>query len=85
MLQLISVERIKKWWEGIAGECRLLKAENSEDVTRLLAELLLQIGASLYIIAALREAKFLGLQMFIENLVSGSFLHYFCTVKFVLS
>ena len=36
---------------------------------RLIAEILMEIAAVLYIIAALREARFLGLNMFIENLV----------------
>lgn len=36
---------------------------------RLIAEILMEIAAALYIIAALREARFLGLNMFIENLV----------------
>lgn len=31
----------------------------------------MEIAAILYIIAALREARFLGLNMFIENLVRG--------------
>lgn len=36
---------------------------------RLTAEILMEIAAALYILAALREARFLGLNMFIENLV----------------
>ena len=36
---------------------------------RLAAEISMEIGAVLYIAAALREARFLGLNMFIENLV----------------
>lgn len=36
---------------------------------RLTAEIGMEIGAILYIAAALREARFLGLNMFIENLV----------------
>lgn len=36
---------------------------------RLTAEVLMEIAAALYIFAALREARFLGLNMFIENLV----------------
>lgn len=41
-----------------------------EDKIRIIAELGMEIGSVLYILAALREAKFLGIQMFIENLVS---------------
>ncbi|XP_054262159.1 transient receptor potential cation channel subfamily V member 5 [Macrosteles quadrilineatus] len=69
--QIGSLERIKGLWEEIAGDCRLLQANDSTDVTRLLAELFLEIGAFLYILAALREAKFLGLNMFIENLMTA--------------
>lgn len=36
---------------------------------RLTAEIFMFIAAVLYILAALREARFLGLHMFIENLV----------------
>lgn len=36
---------------------------------RLTAEIFMYIAALLYILAALREARFLGLNMFIENLV----------------
>lgn len=32
----------------------------------------MEVGSVLYILAALREAKFLGIHMFIENLVSFS-------------
>lgn len=40
---------------------------------RLVAELVLLTGAFLYIFAALRESRFLGYHMFIENLVSFLF------------
>jgi hypothetical protein len=36
---------------------------------RLTAEILMEIAAVLYILAALREARFLGPNIFIENLV----------------
>lgn len=36
---------------------------------RLTAEVVMYFAAVLYIFAALREARFLGLNMFIENLV----------------
>lgn len=36
---------------------------------RLTCEIGIELGAILYIVAALREARFLGLNMFIENLV----------------
>lgn len=44
--------------------------ESSTAKIRLTAEVLMEFGAILYIAAALREARFLGLNMFIENLVS---------------
>jgi hypothetical protein len=37
---------------------------------RLSAEALLTVGALLYILSALREARFLGAKMFFENLVN---------------
>lgn len=37
---------------------------------RLVSEILILIGALLYLIAALREARFLGYKMFVENLAS---------------
>lgn len=36
---------------------------------RLTAEVVMYFAAVLYILAALREARFLGLNMFFENLV----------------
>lgn len=36
---------------------------------RLTMEIFMYISSVLYILAALREARFLGLNMFIENLV----------------
>nr|ATU07271.1 TRP channel protein nanchung [Nephotettix cincticeps] len=69
--ELSSVETMRGLWEKVAGDCRLLQANDSTDTTRLLAELFLEIGAFLYILAALREAKFLGLNMFIENLMTA--------------
>lgn len=50
--------------------CRLLLLDSFEAKIRIFAEILMEIGAVLYIIAALREARFLGIPMFIENLVS---------------
>lgn len=45
---------------------------------RLIAEVALLVGAFLYLLAALREARFLGLNMMIENLVI--ILHLFFTL-----
>ncbi|CAG9782810.1 unnamed protein product [Diatraea saccharalis] len=56
------------WWEDLTGECRLMDFESWQAKVRVTAELLLWLGALAYIGAALREARFLGLKMFIENL-----------------
>lgn len=42
---------------------------------RLISEICMEFGAILYIFAALREARFLGLNMFIENLVRYDFAY----------
>ena len=56
-------------WEDLTEECRLMHLEDPIAKIRLAAEISMEIGAVLYIAAALREARFLGLNMFIENLV----------------
>lgn len=43
----------------------------TEDLIRMGSEVAMFVGAFLYLLAAVREAGFLGLQMFIENLVSN--------------
>uniref|UniRef100_A0A0A9VZJ0 Transient receptor potential cation channel subfamily V member 6 n=2 Tax=Lygus hesperus TaxID=30085 RepID=A0A0A9VZJ0_LYGHE len=62
--------RVELWWEDW-GKCRLLQMETTQDMIRLAAEMGLEIGAVLYIIAALREARFLGYSMFVENLMTA--------------
>lgn len=57
-----------KWWNSYA-ECPLLNIETPTNRVRLVFELIQLIGAFLYIVAALREMRFLGYNMFIENLV----------------
>lgn len=61
-----------KWWSSYA-ECPLLDIENDTDKIRVITELIQLVGAFLYIVAALREMKFLGYHMFIENLVCDNF------------
>ncbi|XP_073946803.1 transient receptor potential cation channel subfamily V member nanchung [Choristoneura fumiferana] len=56
------------WWEDLTEECRLMNFDSSQAKVRISAELLLWLGALAYIGAALREARFLGLKMFFENL-----------------
>jgi hypothetical protein len=57
------------WWEDLQEECRLMQFGSMKAKIRVICELSMEIGSMLYILAALREARFLGLNMFIENLV----------------
>ncbi|XP_014217435.1 transient receptor potential cation channel subfamily V member 5 [Copidosoma floridanum] len=59
------------WWDGLASECRLMRVDDHWDRVRLTSEVVMELGALLYIIAALREARFLGLNMFVENLMTA--------------
>ncbi|CAG9576063.1 unnamed protein product [Danaus chrysippus] len=56
------------WWEDLTEDCRLMKLETWDAKVRIASELMLWFGALAYIGAAMREARFLGLKMFIENL-----------------
>ncbi|BES93684.1 Transient receptor potential cation channel subfamily V member [Nesidiocoris tenuis] len=62
--------RVEIWWEDW-GKCRLLQTNTNSDMIRLAAEIGLEVGAVLYILAALREARFLGYSMFVENLMTA--------------
>ncbi|RZF47774.1 hypothetical protein LSTR_LSTR006038 [Laodelphax striatellus] len=62
---------LEEWWSAIAGDCILLQVNDLYDLARLCAEVALEIGAFLYLLAALREARFLGLKMMIENLMTA--------------
>ncbi|XP_075232991.1 transient receptor potential cation channel subfamily V member nanchung [Lycorma delicatula] len=69
---ITPVEKNKTgWWDDIAGDCILLQIHDYKDAMRLLAEVVLLIGAFLYLLAALREARFLGLNMMIQNLMTA--------------
>jgi hypothetical protein len=57
------------WWDDLIEECRLMQFVSTKAKIRVACELCMAIGAVLYILAAMREARFLGLNMFIENLV----------------
>ncbi|XP_046140984.1 transient receptor potential cation channel subfamily V member 5 [Osmia bicornis bicornis] len=59
------------WWDHLTKECRLMQLTTVSANIRLIAEIFMEIAAILYIIAALREARFLGLNMFIENLMTA--------------
>jgi len=64
-----NTNRLKNWWSSYS-ECRLMSIDSLEHQIRLISEIIIFIGALLYIIAALRESRFLGYKMFIENLVN---------------
>jgi hypothetical protein len=57
------------WWDDLQEECRLMQFGSMKAKIRVVCELCMETGSILYILAALREARFLGLNMFIENLV----------------
>ncbi|XP_015609265.1 transient receptor potential cation channel subfamily V member 5 isoform X2 [Cephus cinctus] len=59
------------WWDDLTEECRLMHLTSATAKIRLTTEIMMQIGAILYIAAGLREARFLGLNMFIENLMTA--------------
>ncbi|XP_076655832.1 transient receptor potential cation channel subfamily V member nanchung [Halictus rubicundus] len=59
------------WWSNVTQECRLLQLTSLSAKVRIIAELLMEFAATLYILAALREARFLGLSMFVENLMTA--------------
>ncbi|GLH11320.1 Transient receptor potential cation channel subfamily V member 6 [Gryllus bimaculatus] len=59
------------WWNELQEECPLIQFSTYEAKIRIVAELCMLLGAILYILAALREARFLGLNMFIENLMTA--------------
>ncbi|XP_044012696.1 transient receptor potential cation channel subfamily V member 5 [Aphidius gifuensis] len=61
----------EKWWKELAGDCRLMQLNSPTEKIRLTAEIFMELGAFLYIVAALKEARFLGLNMFIENLMTA--------------
>lgn len=60
---------VEEWWDNLREECRLMNLETPESLVRFTAELGITFGAFLYLAAAVREARFLGLRMFFENLV----------------
>lgn len=59
------------WWDSYA-DCPLMDVSLGKNRLRLVTEMLILIGSLLYLIAALREARFLGYKMFVENLVRPS-------------
>lgn len=60
---------VEEWWDNLQEECRLMNLDLPEAQIRFTAELGITLGAFIYLAAAVREARFLGLRMFFENLV----------------
>lgn len=67
-------------WSSYA-DCPLTNVDTTTNQVRVVAELVLLCGAILYIAAALRESRFLGYNMFVENLVSMKGIYFFFTFK----
>ncbi|XP_072935442.1 transient receptor potential cation channel subfamily V member 5-like [Epargyreus clarus] len=59
---------MEDWWEELTEECRLMNYDSWQAKVRITTELVLWLGALVYIGGALHEARFLGLKMFVENL-----------------
>ncbi|XP_057668262.1 transient receptor potential cation channel subfamily V member 5 [Diorhabda carinulata] len=59
---------VEEWWDNLREECRLMQLDSLQAKIRISAEIAITIGAFLYLVAAVREARFLGLRMFFENL-----------------
>ena len=51
-------------------ECRLMRTDTIDAKIRIVAEAIMLLGACIYLASAVREARFLGVRMFFENLVS---------------
>ncbi|XP_022906014.2 transient receptor potential cation channel subfamily V member 5 [Onthophagus taurus] len=66
-----ETENVEEWWESMQEECRLLNFDNNEKKVRVAAEIAILIGAFSYLAAAVREARFLGVRMFFENLMTA--------------
>lgn len=71
-------------WDDLTGECRLMHLTTMTAKIRLTAEILMEIAAIFYIFGALREARFLGLNMFIENLVRPIYSRFYLILYFYL-
>lgn len=60
---------MEEWWDNLTEECRLMRFDSNLTKIRLGAEAFMLLGAFAYLLAAVREARFLGGRMFFENLV----------------
>ncbi|RZC32734.1 transient receptor potential cation channel subfamily V member 6 [Asbolus verrucosus] len=62
---------VEEWWDNLQEECRLMQLNTPQAKIRLTAEILMVMGAFVYLAAAVREARFLGGRMFFENLMTA--------------
>uniref|UniRef100_A0A182QKQ8 Ion transport domain-containing protein n=1 Tax=Anopheles farauti TaxID=69004 RepID=A0A182QKQ8_9DIPT len=53
------------------SKCHTMDYDGMEGKVRLISEMIILVGAFLYLLAALRELKFLGRKMFFENLMTA--------------
>lgn len=60
---------VEEWWDNLTEKCRLMRMDDMQSKIRIAAEVAMFFGAFAYLAAAVREAKFLGMRMFYENLV----------------
>ncbi|XP_055856516.1 transient receptor potential cation channel subfamily V member 5 [Episyrphus balteatus] len=58
------------WWTAYE-ECPLMHLETTKAKIRVVCEIVIFFGSILYIMAALRESRFLGYKMFVENLMTA--------------
>ncbi|XP_049822636.1 transient receptor potential cation channel subfamily V member 2 [Aethina tumida] len=62
---------VEEWWDNLQEECRLMQLDGTESKIRFTAEIVMTVGAFVYLAAAVREARFLGGRMFFENLMTA--------------
>ncbi|KAF2896771.1 hypothetical protein ILUMI_09404 [Ignelater luminosus] len=62
---------VEEWWDNLTEDCRLMQFDSMKATIRVLAELAMLSGAFLYLVSAVLEARFLGLRMFFENLMTA--------------
>ncbi|KAI4465730.1 transient receptor potential ion channel protein [Holotrichia oblita] len=72
---------VEEWWYNLTEKCRLMRMNDMQSKIRIAAEVAMFFGAFLYLAAAVREAKFLGMRMFYENLVLNKHtIETFCSL-----
>lgn len=72
-------------WYSSYDECPLMDIDTFEDKIRIIGEIILLLGAFAYLLAALRESRFLGYKMFVENLVCNLFpvQYFFFLIRYI--